>query len=163
MAENVVNRADQYLIRKVYHEELDEAFTLIWNVFQEFVAPDYTKEGVDYFYDQFITGKKFRSDFFTGIQTMYGAFDNDRLAGVLSISKDNHVSCVFVDGNDQRKGIAAKLFSKIISELRQQGAEKIRLNASPYGVPFYHAIGFTDTNPEKVYHGIRYTPMELRL
>ncbi|MCI8483834.1 MAG: GNAT family N-acetyltransferase [Lachnospiraceae bacterium] len=158
-----MNKADKYLIRKVYEEELDEAFTLIWNVFQQFVAPDYTKEGIDYFYEQFVKGQSFRDEFLNGLQTMYGMFDDSRMVGVSSISRDNHVSCVFVDGNYQRKGIATKLFSEVISKLKRQGTEKIRLNASPYGVPFYHAIGFSDIDTEKVYHGIRYTPMELRL
>ncbi|MEH2943547.1 GNAT family N-acetyltransferase [Lachnospiraceae bacterium KK002] len=158
-----MNETDKYLIRKVYDEELDEAFTLIWNVFQQFVASDYTEEGIDYFYGQFVVGQNFRDKFLNGLQTMYGAFDDRRIVGVLSISADNHVSCVFVDEKYQRKGIATQLFLKVISELGQQGKEKIRLNASPYGVPFYHAMGFTDTDMEKVFHGIRYTPMELRL
>ena len=99
-----MNETDKYLIRKVYDEELDEAFTLIWNVFQQFVASDYTEEGIDYFYGQFVVGQNFRDKFLNGLQTMYGAFDDRRIVGVLSISADNHVSCVFVDEKYQRKG-----------------------------------------------------------
>ncbi|MDE5680545.1 MAG: GNAT family N-acetyltransferase, partial [Lachnospiraceae bacterium] len=39
----------------------------------------------------------------------------------------------------------------------------IKLNAAPYAIPFYHAIGFTDIGAESIYQGIRYTPMELQL
>lgn len=157
------NKSDMYLIRRVNHDELDMAFALIWRVFQQFVAPDYTDEGVDYFYRQFVAGQDFRNKFLNNLQTMYGSFAGGRLAGVLSISKNNHVSCVFVDKDYQRKGIATKLFLKVITELKQQGVTKIELNAAPYAIPFYHAIGFTDTDVENVYHGIRYTPMELQL
>lgn len=155
--------ADPYRIRMVGPEELDRAFALIWDVFKQFVAPDYTQEGVDYFYSRFVAGQAFREGFLNHTQTMYGSFDGDRLVGVLAISENHHVSCVFVDGAYHRKGIAAKLFSRVISERKEQGAEQIRLNASPYAVPFYHALGFQDTGTEAVHHGIRYTPMELWL
>ena len=151
------------MIRKVSNDELDSVFALIWEVFQQFVAPDYTSEGIDYFYNQFVIGQSFRESFHDNLQTMYGAFDNGKLVGVLSVSKSHHVSCVFVDKNYHRKGIATKLFSKVISELKQQGVEGIELNASPYAVPFYHAIGFADIGEESIYHGIRYTPMRLQL
>ena len=68
-----------------------------------------------------------------------------------------------MDKNYNSKGIATKLFSKVISELNQQVVERIELNASPYAVPFYHAIGFADIGEESIYHGIRYTPMRLQL
>jgi hypothetical protein len=38
-----------YSIRKVSYEELDTAFSLIWNTFSGFVAPDLNKEGIDTF------------------------------------------------------------------------------------------------------------------
>lgn len=153
----------RYTIRRLKNDELDAAFTLIWTVFKEFVAPDYTDEGIACFYDQFIDNRDFRNKFISGFHIMNGAFDDCRLVGVLSISKNAHISCVFVDENYQRKGIATALFAKVIAELREQKVDKIKLNASPYAVPFYHAIGFTDTDKEKVYNGIRYTPMEMRI
>ena len=153
----------RYTIRRLKNDELDAAFTLIWTVFKEFVAPDYTDEGIVCFYDQFIDNRDFRNKFISGYHIMNGAFDDCRLVGVLSISKNAHISCVFVDKNYQRKGIATSLFAKVIAELREQKVDKIKLNASPYAVPFYHAIGFTDTDKEKVYNGIRYTPMEIRI
>jgi len=36
------------------------------------------------------------------------------------------------------------------------------VNASPYGLPFYKAIGFVPTDEEKTVNGIRFTPMEYR-
>lgn len=34
------------------------------------------------------------------------------------------------------------------------------VNASPYGVPFYHKIGFRNLGEERQRDGILYTPME---
>ncbi|MDE6065131.1 MAG: GNAT family N-acetyltransferase [Lachnospiraceae bacterium] len=158
-----MDKSEIYLIRRINHDELDMAFALIWRVFQQFVAPDYTDEGVYHFYKEFITGQNFRDKFLDNRQMMYGSFDDDRLIGVLSISNSNHISCLFVDGNYHRKGVATKLLLKVTAKLKQQGAKKIKLNATPYAIPFYHAIGFADIGTENVYHGIRYTPMELSL
>ena len=54
-------------------------------------------------------------------------------------------------------------FNQIISELKENQVEKIKLNASPYAVHFYHEIGFKDLDKQKNYHGILYTPMEVIL
>ena len=43
------------------------------------------------------------------------------------------------------------------------GKQRMTVNASPYGVPFYHRIGFRDLGPEKQQDGIIYTPMEYLL
>jgi len=37
--------------------------------------------------------------------------------------------------------------------------DTITLNSSPYGLPFYQAIGFVPTEAEKTVNGIRFTPM----
>ena len=38
--------------------------------------------------------------------------------------------------------------------------DTITLNSSPYGLPFYKAIGFVPTEEEKTVNGIRFTPMK---
>ena len=153
----------EYLIRKVDYEELDKAFSMIWNTFLEFVAPDFSKEGIDTFRVNFIESQDFKDCFKNGKQTMYGAYSKKNLVGVVSISGNNHVSCVFVDKEYLRNGIATLLFNQIFSELKGNQVKKISLKASPYAVPFYHAIGFKDLDRQQDFHGILYTPMELML
>ncbi|MCB2359697.1 GNAT family N-acetyltransferase [Clostridium estertheticum] len=153
----------EYLIRRVHYEELDEAFSLIWNTFLEFVAPDCGKEGIGTFRVNFIENEEFKNCFKNARQIMYGAYLKEKLVGVVSISENNHVSCVFVDKRYHRNGIATMLFNKIISELMKNQIESIRLNASPYAVPFYHIIGFKDLDTQQDFHGILYTPMEFKI
>lgn len=153
----------EYLIRKVNYEELEKVFSLIWSVFSEFVAPDLTKEGIDTFRVNFIESKDFKNCVQSGKQIIYGAYSKEKLAGVVSISENNHVSCVFVDKEHHRRGIATMLFNQIISKLKEKQVEKITLNASLYAVPFYHRIGFKDLGGQQVFQGILYTPMELRI
>ena len=94
---------------------------------------------------------------------MYGAYSKGKLVGVVSISACNNISCFFVDKEYHRNGIATMLFNQIFSELKEKQVEKISLNASPYAVPFYHAIGFKDLDEEQDFHGILYIPMEVIL
>lgn len=94
---------------------------------------------------------------------MYGAFAVGTLAGVLAVSREGHVSCVFVDAAHHRRGAATALFAAVLPTLKERGITAVRLNASHYGLPFYHALSFADTGEETTRYGIRYTPMELRL
>lgn len=158
-----MNKAYDIKIKRIAPENIEEAFHVIWEVFQEFVAPDYTPEGINYFYSEFIKGEKFRKKFTDNREIMYGAYIGDELAGVLSISVMNTVSCVFVKGKYHRQGIGKKLFDMVIKESISKGLTEIRLNASPYAVPFYHAMGFQDTDMPSNYQGIIYTPMKLIL
>jgi predicted GNAT family N-acyltransferase len=153
----------EYYIKKVPFEDIDKAFSLIWNTFLEFVAPDYGEEGTRTFQTNFIESDDFKNCFYTGRQIMFGAYEQQELIGVVSISDKNHISCVFVNKNFHRKGIATRLFTEMISELKQNKVEKIVLNASPYAVPFYHTLGFEDLDVQQNYHGILYIPMELLL
>ena len=153
----------EYLIREVEYEDLDKAFSLIWNTFSEFVAPDYSKEAIDNFRTNFIENKDFKDCFKNGKQFMYGSYLEEKLVGVMSISENNHVSCVFVDKEYHRNGIATMLFNQIILELKEKQVEKITLNSSPYAIHFYHAIGFKDLDRQKDFHGMLYTPMEFIL
>lgn len=150
-------------IKRITHENIEEGFQVIWEVFQEFVAPDCTQEGIDYFYSEFIRSERFRKKFADGREVMYGAYVDGVLAGVLSISDMNTVSCVFVKGKYHRMGIGKELFGIVIKERKGKGATEIRLNASPYAVPFYHAMGFQDMDVPSTEKGIVYMPMRLSL
>jgi predicted GNAT family N-acyltransferase len=44
--------------------------------------------------------------------------------------------------------------------LQDYPEQTITVNSSPYGVPFYHALGFEDSDKEQTVNGIRFTPMK---
>ncbi|MBQ6119882.1 MAG: GNAT family N-acetyltransferase, partial [Clostridia bacterium] len=62
----------------------------------------------------------------------------------------------FVDGGYHRLGVGTRLFRHL---LRDHPDETITLNSSPYGLPFYQALGFVKTAEEQTVNGIRFTPM----
>lgn len=136
---------------------------LVEDVFNEFVAPDYSEQGVKTFKETFIYNQSYLAKFADGREKMYGAYDGDTLVGCLSISLHNTISCIFVKKEYQRKGIALKLLNTVIEKLKNRGVTVIKLNASPYAIPFYRAMGFTSIGDEGNYNGIRYTPMMLTI
>ena len=87
-----------------------------------------------------------------------GAFDAEKLIGIIGIRPDRkHICFFFVDGKYQRQGIGTRLFKTVLQDYPEQ---TITVNSSPYGVPFYHALGFENTDKEQTVNGIRYTPMQ---
>ena len=57
-------------------------------------------------------------------------------------------------------GIGKALFNAVKNECP---SDKITVNSSPYAVPIYHKLGFTDTDTEQVVNGLRFTPMECKI
>jgi GNAT superfamily N-acetyltransferase len=145
---------DLFLVRPLEKTETGKALQLAWKVFCEFESPDYAPEGTEEF-------KRCLNDdaYLAGIR-YYGAFDEDKLVGVLGIREEKaHICFFFVDGEVQRLGIGTKLFRRMRKDFPER---TITLNSSPYGLPFYKALGFTATDSEKTVNGIRFTPMVFR-
>ena len=152
-------RKDLFLVRPLENAEKGKALQLAWKVFCEFESPDYAPEGTEEL-------KKCLNDdaYLAGIR-YYGAFDEKKLVGMLGIREEKYaghpgrkVACLlfFVDGEYQRLGIGKKLFKRIRQDFP---GHTITLNSSPYGLPFYKALGFAATDSEQTVNGIRSTPM----
>ena len=138
-------------LRKLKDTEVNEALELVWKVFLKHEASDYAKEGVEEF-KSILENKEFIAKL-----VLYGAFDNNKIVGVLAMRKPQHISLFFVDENYHKKGIGRSLF-----ELMKQDYEEkeFTVNSSPYAVEVYKHLGFVPTSSEKTTNGIRYTPMK---
>ena len=144
--------ASPFTIRRLSEDERQAALDLAWIVFSEYESPDYTAEGTEEF-------RKCLHDeeYLHGLQ-YYGAFDGDKLVGEIAIRPDRkHICFFFVDGRYHRRGIGTRMFRRLLEDYPR---ETITLNSSPYGRPFYKAIGFVPTDEEKTVNGIRFTPMK---
>ena len=80
-------------IRKILKEEMPEALKLVWEVFMEFEAPDYTEEGIKEF-------KKTIDDVsWVEARDFYGAYDErNKILGVIATKDTTHIALFFVDG-----------------------------------------------------------------
>ena len=149
-----MDKNEGFIVRKLSQNEVPAALELAWKVFSEYESPDYAPEGTEEF-------RKCLHDeeYLAGIE-YYGAFDGEKLIGTIGIRADKkHICFFFVDGNYHRKGIGTRMFRYL---LKDYSGKTITLNSSPYGVPFYRAIGFVPTDEEKTVNGIRFTPMEYK-
>ncbi len=144
-------------------EQWEEAMGLAWKTFLEFEAGDYSLEGIRSFED-FITDTNLKRMFDAGAYQMITASDNGRMVGMITLRNEMHISLLFVDRDYHRQGIGRALINCIAAYVRDEiGKNRLTVNASPYGIPFYHRIGFRDLGPERCQDGILYTPMEYLL
>ncbi len=138
-------------IRQLNKDEIGNALQLVWNVFLEYEASDYSQDGLDEFY------KTINSDNFISKLSIFGAFLKEELIGVIATRNENnakHISLFFVDGKYQRKGVGKQLFQSVKTE-------KMTVHSSPYAIVIYQRLGFKPLGAEQIVNGLRFTPMEL--
>lgn len=141
--------AQALLIKRLRRDEMDRALGLVWRVFLEYEAPDYTPEGVAEFY------RSIHDDGYLSALSVYGAFFGEELVGIIATrNSGTHIALFFVDGKYHRQGIGRQLFEAV-------HADKMTVNSSPYAVPVYEKLGFTATGAEQVVNGLLFTPMAL--
>ena len=152
-----------YQIRSAYQDEWDDAMALAWKTFLQFEADCYTPEGIRNFED-FITDTTLYKMFVMGSYQMFVALDGKKIVGMITLRNNSHISLLFVDGKYHRQGIGRALVEHLREYLLSEtGIYRVTVNAAPYGVAFYHKIGFRDLRPEERKDGIIYTPMEFVL
>ncbi|MCM1047027.1 MAG: GNAT family N-acetyltransferase [Clostridiales bacterium] len=152
-----------YKIRSAYRDEWDDAMELAWKTFLRFEADCYTQEGIRNFED-FITDTTLHNMFIMGEYQMFVALDDKKIVGMITLRNSSHISLLFVDEKYHRKGIGRALILYLQKYLlSEMGIGKVTVNAAPYGVGFYHKLGFRDLRPEEERDGIKYTPMEFVL
>ncbi len=141
------------IIEKLTPEEYKPALDLVWRVFLEFEAPDYTQEGIDEF------RRSINDPNFLSKLTFYGAYIDSALAGVIATrSLGSHVALFFVDRQYQRQGIGRELLNAALTDCR---FDSVTVNSSPYAAEIYRRLGFTETGGEQTVNGLRFTPMRI--
>lgn len=152
-----------YQIRSAYRNEWQDAMALAWKTFLRFEADVYSPEGVKNF-ENFITDSTLYRMFCTGTYQLFVALNQNKIVGMITLRDSTHISLLFVDEAYHRQGIGRSLIKYLTDYLLTEvGASRVTVNASPYGAPFYHKMGFRDVRPEEVKDGIIYTPMEFIL
>ena len=136
---------------------------LILDSFGEFIGPEYSREGVDEFRKYVqpeALQQRSRAD-----HSVLVATANDRIAGVIEIRQNDHVSLLFVDKALHRRGIAKELVQRAMAIMRQAKPEleRVSVNSTRYGVAAYEKLGFRRTGPERAVNGIVFIPMVPRL
>lgn len=136
--------------------QMEQCLCLVRGVFNRFEAPDYSEEGAASFYSFLDLVPE---QFAAGALKIWAALREDRLIGMLALRDGCHICLLFVEPDFHRQGIARALVQTAADFARENGQEQLTVNSSPYAVPIYHRLGFSDLAPEQMADGIRFTPM----
>ena len=98
---------------------------IIWRQFLQFEAPEYSAEGIASFRASLDDKERTRS------LSFYGAFDENKLVGVLCMRAPQHIGDFFVDAAYHRRGIGRRLFEAM---RRDYSRQVFTVNSSPYAV-----------------------------
>jgi ribosomal protein S18 acetylase RimI-like enzyme len=150
---------ETYKIRRALPSDINSALDLALRVFIEFEMPDYEPQALTKFKRDCIDNVEYRERVRSGSNFMFVTYNNDKIIGMICERGNGHISMLFIDENYHRKGIATALMKEMITALKSQGFEKITLNSSPYGIPFYEHFGFTSTDELQHKDGFIFMPM----
>lgn len=154
---------ENIIIRKITCDEVESAMALALEVFMEFEAPDYGPMGVESFRKDIVDNPEYLENARQGICPIYGAFDGDKIVALMGMrSSKTHINLVFAKKEYHRKGIAREIFQYLLNDILTENPtlDALTLNSSPYGLPFYLALGFAPQSDEQEINGIRFTPMK---
>jgi GNAT superfamily N-acetyltransferase len=133
---------------------------LVWSVFEEFVAYQFSAEGVREFqnYFEYSSMKRLMDNL---EMLMWGCFHNDRIVGMIATKPPSHISLLFVDKQYHRQGIARALYQRVIEYYsKDDDCTEITVYSSLYAVEAYKRLGFVATDTEQLKNGIRFVPMK---
>lgn len=140
-------------IKRLEKSRIKEGLDLVWKVFCEFEAPEYSQDGIDEF-KSFLDDKDKISQL-----SVYGAFEKQEIVGVIAMRK-NHISLFFVKKEKHRQGIGQSLLKYALKDMDDKIYNgTVTVNASPYAVHIYKKLNFESVDVEQVVNGIRFTPM----
>ena len=137
-----------------------EISELVRKVFEEFVGPEFSREGRRQFMSH-ADPERMRSDFYKG-NTLLVARQSGKIRGVLEIRDNSHICMLFVDRHFHNKGIAKQLWqeAKRIHLAADPAITEFTVNASTYAIPAYEKLGFYKSGEKKSKDGFVFTPMK---
>lgn len=135
---------------------------MVWEVFEEFVAPGYAPEGIETF-RCFIQVDELKKATESGRFFTICCWDEETLVGSITIRDGNHISLLFVRKDYHQQGIAKKLLFKAVNKCNEWKADltEITVNSSPYAVNIYKRLGFKAIGEQITQNGITYIPMKM--
>ncbi|MEE8136044.1 MAG: GNAT family N-acetyltransferase, partial [Thermodesulfobacteriota bacterium] len=138
-----------------------EVCNLAARSFNEFIAPGFAEEGVQEFF-KYSNPRAFKRRLESGYFAMV-AESQGKLAGMIELRGNNHISMLYVDKAFHRKGVAKELVRLALEKVssNNESPKDITVNSSRYAVPFYYGLGFIQYEDEKSIFGVIHIPMVL--
>jgi predicted GNAT family N-acyltransferase len=154
---------NQLKYRLMIPGEEETVINIVSEVFNEFVAPQYSEDGITEFYKYANTealAERSKANHFTVITA-----HNNKPVAIIEVRNNNHVSFFFNKAKFQRKGIGKHLLKYAIGICLKNNPEiqKITVNSSPNATKAYEKMGFKADGEEQCINGIKFVPMSLNL
>ena len=136
---------------------------VVKEVFDGIVAPGYTREGIDEFYNyanEENLAERAKDTHFTIL-----AQDNAEICGLIEIREPDHISMFFVRKNYQNKGVGKALFNEAMAQIKKRNpnVDELTVNSSINAVSAYEHLGFVAQGGEQCFKGMIFVPMKLSL
>lgn len=136
--------------RLIKENEINKVIKLVDQVAKEHVFGHFDQEGINSF------NQVNCLTFYKDKQNLtYVAVENDKLIGIISLSRGNHLSLLFVDSDHQGLGIGRKLFELIDNLV----VGDIEVNSGLGAKTFYLTLGFEMIGELTKKDGILFYPM----
>lgn len=151
------------VIRLLSGCEMEEALALVWEGFSDFQAEGCSEETIDEFWRS-IDQEYMIQQYGDGTIRFWGAFEDDFMVGVCAIREMRQVELLYVDAQYHRLGIGSSLLKKAVMDTKEIALDmnQLRVNASPYSVPFFKAMGFEAAGEMQEMDGLRFLPMTVQ-
>ena len=134
---------------------------LVIRVFEQFVAPDFSHEGIHEFCRYADPGAL--SDRVASGDEVLVAVSGDLIIGILELRGRHHIAMLFVESRG--KGVGRQLVEEAVQICRvgRPAFDKVTVKSSRYAVPVYRKLGFEVAGHEQIENGIISVPMALEL
>lgn len=149
------------MFKEMIAGEEQDVRDFVKQVFDELVAPDYEREGIDEFF-RFMNPAAIAERLRSG-GDMLVAKKSGKIVGVIEFVPPNRIALLFVTLRGQ--GIGKELVARAIERAKHDNPSlsKVTVHSSPYAEAAYQKMGFRRSGNATTEQGIRYIPMELLL
>ena len=140
-----------------------EVSALVLDVFNEFVAHEFSAEGLREFSryaepSQLLSRSK--ENHFCLV-----AVSENKPVGMVEVRDNNHISLLFVAKDYMGQGIARELMHQALAICQENNPELevVDVNSSTYAVKIYEKLGFKVAGASEEKNGIIFVPMKLEV
>lgn len=145
-------------IRKLTESDLEAVSALCTSAFMAAVAPSLSPQGVATF-TQIAAPDSFAKRM-AGDNLMLVFVQENQVRGVIELKEGGHVAMLFVDPQQQSRGIGRQLVAAALAHAR---SEVVTVSASLSSVAAYERYGFSRAGEISESAGLVYQPMTITL
>ena len=145
-------------VEPLNRKQIKQASRLAWESFCETIAPGYEKQGVSAF-RELIKPARLSDAVERGELQLFGCFGAEGMKGMLALQEQAHISLLFVKTECRGQGVGSLLLLQAEQFCRQNGTQRLTVNAAPGSEAFYSKSGFAPQEAEQERDGMRIIPM----